>query len=39
MFILIWRLNVEEKLQLLRFRRPTRVNITYTRSQIFGDRS
>jgi hypothetical protein len=28
-FILIWKLNVEEKLQFLRFRRPTRVNITY----------
>ena len=29
-FILIWRLNVEEKLHFLSFRRHTRVNITYT---------
>lgn len=33
MFILIWRLNVEEKLQFLRFRRPTRVNMLILRTQ------
>ena len=33
-FSLIWRLNVEEKLQFLRFHRPVRLNITYKRSLV-----